>query len=199
MSERGLILNLPLNGNLVYSGAGNGSAAIHDSVSFVENSMYSNYSGVVVVPHRGEYLLGDFTASARLKLIDTGQYGRVLDKLYNAGFAIMLTTGHIECDINGLETHCPNNLPTNQWVHIALTRKGGVASVYIDGLLQVENGTVGAAALSSTSDLAVAGKSASTDSRISGYVKDVRVYNYAMTASQIARLANRLSKDKSNV
>ncbi|HUC83910.1 MAG TPA: LamG-like jellyroll fold domain-containing protein [Candidatus Acidoferrales bacterium] len=79
-------------------------------------------------------------------------------------------------------------LPTNQWVHVAVTYNGSVASLYTNGVL-VESGAVSIPPTAFNPALNYLGESQwPSDPMFSGALDEVRVYNYALSGAQIAQL-----------
>jgi hypothetical protein len=82
------------------------------------------------------------------------------------------------------------NLPVSEWHHVAFTFDRGNVSGYVDGSsMPVENkfstDTVGAGA-----GLLHVGATASADQGLEGMLDDVRIYARALSAQEIAALAN---------
>lgn len=85
-------------------------------------------------------------------------------------------------------------LLTGQWKHIALTFAGGTAKIYVDGELMVTTPATGAIA-TKPSDLGftmqnMIGRSQWNDPKYTGAFDDFRIYNYALTAPEIAVLSS---------
>ncbi len=78
----------------------------------------------------------------------------------------------------------------NQWYHVVLVKNGAGDSgdVYIDGQLQsVSGGYIGSMS-SGSSDLIFGGYNRGSALLLNGAMDDVRIYNYALTAEQVAAL-----------
>jgi len=83
-------------------------------------------------------------------------------------------------------------LPTNEWVHIAITLGGNTAKIYINGQLQVAGymfinpSDIYADAQNQQNFI---GRSQWGDPTFIGSIDDFRIYNYALNADAIAELA----------
>ena len=110
-------------------------------------------------------------------------------------------TGYLRFGINngsGLQTlDATVALPENQWSHVAVTLGATTASLYINGVLINESNTVTARPIDFKPMFNYIGKSQfSTNPLLNGRIDDFRVYNYALTAQDIANLYNKtLSTD----
>jgi hypothetical protein len=82
-----------------------------------------------------------------------------------------------------------SDLELNEWIHIAGTYDGNDLKCYINGELK-ESDTIGAIVLSQdTNDLAIGNRSDDTDRPFEGIIDDVRVYDYGLSAEEVAYLA----------
>ena len=78
------------------------------------------------------------------------------------------------------------NLPLNTWTHIALTWNGTNYVVYVNGTQQATGTYSGLSTLSSYADIGNTGYRSDRHEAFMGRVDDVRIYNRALTASEIA-------------
>jgi hypothetical protein len=79
-------------------------------------------------------------------------------------------------------------LPTNQWVHLAAVLKGNYATLYVNGQPAGSVFDVGIRPSDFVPTLNYIGKSQFADSLFNGRVDDFRVYNYALTGSEVWNL-----------
>jgi hypothetical protein len=77
-------------------------------------------------------------------------------------------------------------LPTNTWTHIAVTLGASAARMYVNGTLAAESTTVTIRPLDFKPVLNYIGRSQYPDPLLNGNIDDFRVYNYALSASEIA-------------
>jgi hypothetical protein len=86
----------------------------------------------------------------------------------------------------------PAALPTNQWVHLAATYDGTTIRIYQDGT-QIASGAGTGTFAADTSKLTLCGNqndaAGTIQERFTGRVDDVRVYDRALSAADIAALA----------
>jgi hypothetical protein len=81
-------------------------------------------------------------------------------------------------------------VPTNGWHHLAVTLSGAVGTLYLDGVAIGTNSsmTLNPSSLGVTTANYI-GKSQFSDPYLNGKVDEFRVYNGALSASQVAALA----------
>ena len=85
----------------------------------------------------------------------------------------------------------------NQWVHITVVYSGGTATLYLNGASQ-GSGAVSASLKDSAGPILI-GASGNNTTRVAymnGSIDDVRLYNRALTAGEIAALYNQTSSTK---
>ncbi len=83
-------------------------------------------------------------------------------------------------------------LPVGQWQHIAVTRNGNTAKLYTNGVLSV-SGTLTIAPASFNPALNYLGESQfESDPLFNGRLDDLFIYNYALSGTEITRLAANL-------
>ncbi|MFI6321270.1 LamG-like jellyroll fold domain-containing protein [Nonomuraea sp. NPDC050556] len=85
---------------------------------------------------------------------------------------------------SGANAPAASNLPLNTWSHVAATYDGATLRMYVNGTQVATNPTVGNLR-AGTSPLRIGGNSGSGE-YFSGLIDEVRVYNKALTAAQLA-------------
>lgn len=95
--------------------------------------------------------------------------------------------GGAEQQINTITT-----LPTGHWTHVAVTLSGGVGILYVNGVEKGRNSfmTLDPDALGSTTQNWIGRSQYPTDPYLDGRVDDLRIYNRALSPSEIDTLAN---------
>ena len=83
-------------------------------------------------------------------------------------------------------------LPADKWTHLAVTYDNGVGTTYVNGTqVHVSTGSGGIGdAHSSFNDLKIGGRGNVTTARFQGAIDEVRVWNTARTAGEIAAQYN---------
>jgi hypothetical protein len=82
-------------------------------------------------------------------------------------------------------------LPVNQWRHVAITRSGTVARLYVNGILVASNSGLTITPASINPRMNFLGKSQfAADPLFNGRVDEFFIYNYALTSAEIDRLMN---------
>jgi hypothetical protein len=84
-----------------------------------------------------------------------------------------------------------STLPTNQWVHVAVTRNGNAGRLYTNGVVAVTN-LITIAPASFNPALNYLGKSQYPDPLFNGRLDDLFLYNYALSDAEIVVLANQI-------
>lgn len=82
-------------------------------------------------------------------------------------------------------------LPDRKWTHVTVTLGSSGAKIYVNGVLCAEDSTFTISPLDFKPVLNYIGRGQSPFTAcFFGYLDDFRIYNYALSASQIAKLAN---------
>jgi hypothetical protein len=95
---------------------------------------------------------------------------------------------------------CPNqntitgntSVPLNQWIHIAVTFVvGGQAIVYLNGVSDKSQATLGVGPMDNGSSISLARAGAFNGLYVNGQIADIRIYNRALSPNEIRTLAKR--------
>jgi hypothetical protein len=78
-----------------------------------------------------------------------------------------------------------SGLPLHAWTHLATTYDGAVQRIYVDGILAASGAQTGSIAVSS-GPLRIGGNSSWPDEFFAGVLDEVRIYNRALSAAEIA-------------
>ncbi|MEV5903866.1 beta-L-arabinofuranosidase domain-containing protein [Streptomyces sp. NPDC052127] len=145
--------------------------------------------------------LDEVTISVRVRVDTLAASARVFDLGYHKDTYLFLaaTTGagraRAALKIAGMEREdfvdATGPLPLGRWAHLALTLGGGTAVLYLDGAEAGRNpAMVASPLLLGRTTRSFLGRSQnSTHPYLHGAVRDLRVHNRALTASEVARLA----------
>ena len=145
--------------------------------------------------------LNDFTISTWVKVDANATWARVFDFGSGTGtymclspasggasvrYAITTSGGGGEQQLNRA-----GNLSTGVWHHLAVTLSGSTGVLYVDGVPANTNlsMTLKPSSLGSTTQNYI-GKSQYTDPYLTGSVDDLRIYSRALSATEVATLAN---------
>ncbi len=86
-----------------------------------------------------------------------------------------------------------SSLPVGQWRHVAITLNGNIARLYTNGVVAVSGTNIVTITPASFNPaLNYLGKSQYPDPLFNGRLDGLFIYNYALTATEIARLTNNL-------
>jgi hypothetical protein len=80
-------------------------------------------------------------------------------------------------------------LPSLQWSHVAVTLAPGKACLYVNGLQVAETDAITISPLDFKPALNYIGRSQFSDPLLNAYIDDFRIYNHALPATEVARLA----------
>ena len=146
----------------------------------------------------------DFTISSWVNLNNTGNWTRLFDFGFGTGkwmyFVPSTNTAVARFSIyNGKDQSTLSGtapLPSNRWVHVAVTRQGTNGTLYINGqvvaswFVFISPNSLNASGL--TAQNCIGRSQFSVDPYLNGIVDDFRFYYYALDQSQIAVLAQQL-------
>jgi len=144
--------------------------------------------------------LTDFTVATWVNLAATTQWSRVFDfgsgpttnmfLTVNAGtgprFAITVAGGGNEQRINPAT---PGQLPTNQWLHLAVTLAGNTGTLYVNGVPVGTNPniTLRPSSMGATTQNWI-GKSQYADPGLNGMVDEFAIYSRALSQAEVQAL-----------
>ena len=138
---------------------------------------------------------GDFTVSAWVKNLNSGSYTQIISNWSVTGFHFLKTTTGNRLGAyvgDNVEIRCDFVMPTDGvWTHCVVTRQSGTVKLYADGAersIVTGNNTGRTGSLSAS--VTRIGANPGGSQVWSGGIKDVRIYDSALSASDIAKLAN---------
>lgn len=84
-------------------------------------------------------------------------------------------------------------MPYQKWTHVAIVLGETGAQLYVDGVQIAQSSTITSTALNLTPTLNYIGRSQFPDPLFNGRIDDFRIYNYALSANEIALLSGTAS------
>ena len=81
------------------------------------------------------------------------------------------------------------DLSLNEWFHVAGTYDGDSVKLYINGQLDQQDSTGGVDILQDSNDLSIGNTADIDDRAFIGKIDDVRIYDYALSAAEVAYVA----------
>lgn len=82
-----------------------------------------------------------------------------------------------------------SSIPVGKWTHVAVTLGADAVRMYVNGNLVAESSTITIRPMDFKPVLNYIGRSQYPDPLFNGYLDDFRVYNYALTANEIAQIS----------
>ncbi len=180
--------NSTLNGGVSWTAGRNGNAV-----------SLNGSDGYVSMPAGIMNGLNDFTVVGWIRLNSNSTWNRIFDfgtgtTVYmfltgSAGsvprFAITTNSNGSEQQINGTSA-----LSTGIWTHVAVTLSGTTGTLYVNGVQAGQNAnmTLKPSSLGNTTQNYI-GKSQWSDPYLNGLVDEFRIYNRALSASEVLSLA----------
>jgi hypothetical protein len=161
------------------------------------------YGGAVALDGVDDYVMvpspglptGDFTMEAWIFLDQVASFQTIMESLDGLGgpeleFNIV-TGGRLEVWSNGAKRlTTSSSMPVGAWTHVALTRSGSTLRAYINASAASQTGTDGTTLSFASCPLLIgvdadSGCTASLNGFLKGRVDNVRIYNRALSASEI--------------
>ena len=209
--NEGLIAYYPFNGN-ANDESGNGNDGTVNGVTLTtdrngnKDSAYDfDGTGYIDCPD-GAYFDGDFTVSGWVKLREYSNWGRLIDFANNGLTAnpfqinphVTLTlsaetSGQPRGDVTGNPfVRSGASLPLNQWAQVTWKYEKNTTSLYINGeKVTEETWNIPPAAVVTTDNWIGRSNWENTptnDERTNGVLDDIRIYNRALSESEVTRL-----------
>lgn len=115
------------------------------------------------------------------------EYMYLTPKAFSGGLRFGIKNGGTEQQLNATV------LPTGKWSHVAVTLGASGASMYVNGELVVASSSVTISPLNFKPVLNYIGRSQFSYPLFNGKIDDFRVYNYALSANEVAQISGVLS------
>lgn len=147
----------------------------------------TEYLSIADGSQTGLDLTGEFTLAFWCKLESASGTNNIIRKeTGGTGYFIQHNTGQLDFRVQGNEFLGPT-LSVGKWTHVVVSRSTTFKSIYIDGNLVSQEADTGAA--SNTSAAFCVGADSSGADTFDGLLKDVAVWNVALTPIQVKSLA----------
>ena len=159
---------------------------IGEALSFNGSAQYVN------VPDNNALDPSQITIAAWVKIpVAPTTNGNIVAKGNNSGYRLRISNSGVVVWFDRGCTNClstTQTVPLNQWTHIAVTGDATGLRIYIDGVLSASN-AVAYGTPNTTSALLVGAETAYNE-YFNGTIDDVRVYNRALSVSEVSTLYN---------
>ncbi|HSB02532.1 MAG TPA: arabinofuranosidase catalytic domain-containing protein [Anaerolineales bacterium] len=147
--------------------------------------------------------LGDFSIATWVFLNSSSGWNRIFDFGTGTTVNMFLTPQNgstnavrfaITTSGNGAEQQITGSsaLPTGVWTHVAVTKSGNTGTLYVNGSVVGTNNnmTLSPSSLGSTNQNWLGRSQYSADPFLNGRIDDFRIYNRALSASEVSSLAS---------
>ena len=118
---------------------------------------------------------------------DLSDYMFLSPKIIFGGLRFSIINGGAEQQLNAPA------LTVGQWSHVAVTLSASGASMYVNGVQVAQSNAVTISPLNIKPVLNYIGRSQSTYPLFNGFIDDFRIYNYALSANEIAQISGVVS------
>lgn len=193
-----------MSGTMAYDFSSNGNHGVLDGVSWVAGKVgdgalhFDGVSNVVKVPH-GAYLVftDQLTIAAWIYLASTDgnqdaiqKYGIALCEIRADKAGIISNILKVNNVWTGFVYNDNSDYFLNQWYHLALTYDGTQVVNYLDGQVDKTFEQTGEITVSAEgeSDLSIGSNAPWNDCYFNGIIDDVRLYNRALSSSEMENL-----------
>lgn len=170
-------------GTLTSSPSWNNQGKFNKSINFTGGSK-------VVVTENNAFDPAEITLSAWIKPDPVAQTGNFICKGDNSGYRIRVGSGGgTVFQVDFLDRGATNNISapatfaTNNWYHVAATGNSSGLKIYINGVLYASNSTAYGGP-NTANDLIIGSTNGIGESFV-GSIDEVKIYNFALTASEV--------------
>jgi hypothetical protein len=132
----------------------------------------------------GTYTYKSLISKSRAGLSDSWALYSAYDIAYRPHFDVTTTAGTVTCDAGSAW------LSDNDWHHLAGTWDGSTARFYVDGVLVDSKSLSGTVVYDTSADVWLAGSHSWPGESLSGDADDIRIFDSALTASQVIAYKN---------
>ena len=192
------------SGAVATDSEGSNDGSLEDDYTWVTGRVgsgaveFAGDGGRVRVPHAAElmpnttvsatawiYASEDLSYSARIvtKGIDAGNWEAYFMQFNGSASWAIRDPSHTNYAVES------DALSLNEWFHVGGTYDGDSVKLYINGQLDQEDSTGGLDILQDSNDLSIGNATDINDRAFIGKIDDVRVYDYALSAVEVAYVA----------
>ncbi len=204
--DKSLVAHLPFDGSAKDSTIHLNHSASSGNVSFVNGKVgtkaisLNSVNGFVQLPaytaNHQEMSIAMWVywrgGSAWQRLFDFGngesEYMFLTPRSGDGKLRFAIKNGSEEQQLNATSA-----LPISKWSHVSVTLGTDGAHMYVNGVLVAESSDINIRPIDFKPILNYIGRSQFSDPLLYGYVDDFRIYNYALTASEVTQLSENLS------
>lgn len=135
----------------------------------------------------------NFSLFAWVKRTTTGtEYIISKEDADNDGYRLQFNSSdQVLCSVDATDVTSTSTITDTNWHLVGCTiDRDGNGQIYIDGKANGSTVSMGTDAMATTSAIRIGTRSYTSTSYLNGQIDDVRIYNYALTASQVRNLFN---------
>ena len=190
------------SGIAVVDGSGNGhngtaqqnTEVLHTTGRIDGALSFNGIDDHIEVPfHENLNITGSLTLSAWIKPAGGGTYEYIVSR-WQGPYSYMLFTGHnkagfyVEAGGNNANATFETELNDGQWYHLVGTWDGSQATIYVDATATA--GTLGQGDVTTSGNGLIIGSRTGSDYFFTGSLDDVRVYDKALSTTEVGDLYN---------
>ena len=198
-----LVLNLNFENNLTDNTINSNNSSSIGTVSYVDRIndnkalVFNGYNAFVQLPpnvaNQQEITVASWIywrgLSSWQRIFDFGngenEYMFLTPRSGNGQMRFAMKNGGNEEQLNTTSA-----LTMNKWIHVAVTIDSESVKLYLDGVLNAESNAFTINPLQFKPALNYIGRSQFSDPLFNGFIDDFRIYNYALSASEIEKISS---------
>ena len=198
-----LVLNLNFENNLTDNTINSNNSSSIGTVSYVDRIndnkalVFNGYNAFVQLPpnvaNQQEITVASWVywrgLSSWQRIFDFGngenEYMFLTPRSGNGQMRFAMKNGGNEEQLNTTSA-----LTMNKWIHVAVTIDSESVKLYLDGVLNAESNAFTINPLQFKPALNYIGRSQFSDPLFNGFIDDFRIYNYALSASEIEKISS---------
>lgn len=198
-----LVLNLNFENNLTDNTINSNNSSLIGTVSYVDRIndnkalVFNGHNAFVQLPpnvaNQQEITVASWVywrgLSSWQRIFDFGngenEYMFLTPRSGNGQMRFAMKNGGNEEQLNTTSA-----LTMNKWIHVAVTIDSESVKLYLDGVLNAESNAFTINPLQFKPALNYIGRSQFSDPLFNGFIDDFRIYNYALSASEIEKISS---------
>ncbi len=205
-----LVMQLPFNGNTQDTTINLNHSATYGTISYVQGKMgkaifLNGSTGFVQLPatmaNQKELTIATWvywrSGAGWQRIFDFGndqtQYMYLTPNNGSGQMRFGIKNGGTEQQLN------TTSMSVGKWTHVAITLSTTGARIYVNGVQAAESSAITISPLDFKPVLNYIGRSQFSDPLLNAYIDDFRVYNYALSASEVSQVVSEVTSGVNDV